>query len=210
MIAAERDRLQRLLTQQAYTLDAELGCIPSTGLATIHTCMKLGLSLQVFRMPLRPTLLRAPELAPRQPLAAAFHNWLGEQRIAWQLITAHGKHLTWPDMTAKIPPITRETEGHLDPYPYIFEWMEDAALLGPNSVEWANLVELATSSQFDWETHANHEQLRRLEPFFHLNRAKQETSNWWLYSNSLSTTIDILLRRLTQAQQFLYLEQAED
>ncbi|MDX1366870.1 hypothetical protein [Pseudomonas sp.] len=202
---AERDRFQRLLTQQASKLDADLGCPPSTGLATVHACMELGLSPHVFRMPLRPSLLRASELAPRQPLAAAFHNWLGEQRMAWRLIAAQDEHLNWPDMTANSHAITSETEGHLDPYPCIFDWMKNAASRGPSAVDRASLVELATSSQFDWKGHANHERLRQLEPFFHLDRVRQETPNWWLYSNSLSTTIDTLLRRLTQAQQFLYL-----
>lgn len=205
---AERDQFQHLLSQQASKLGAELGCLPSTGLATVNACMEQGLSLQVFRMPLRPTLFRVPELAPRQPLAAAFHNWLGEQRLAWQLIAAQGERLKWLDMTAKSHAVTSETERHLDPYPCIFDWMQDAALRGPNSVDRANLVELATSSRFDWEGHANHERLRQLEPFFHLDRTRQETPNWWLYSNSLSITIDTLLTRLTQVQHFLYLEQA--
>lgn len=207
MSDVERDQFQHLLTQQVSELAAELGCLPSTGLATVHACMELGLSLHVFRMPLRPSLLRAPELAPRQPLAAAFHNWLGEQRLAWWLIASQGDHLRWLDLTAKRGAIS-ETKGNLDPYPCIFEWMQGAALRGPNSVDRANLVELATSSRFDWEGYAKHEHLRQLEPFFHLDRTRQETQNWWLYSNSLSTTIDTLLRRLTQAQQFLYLEQA--
>ncbi len=204
---AERDQLQHILTHQAFELSAELGCLPSTGLATVYACMELGLSLQVFRMPLRPSLCRASDLAPRQPLAAAFHNWLGEQRLAWRLIASQGDHLRWPEMTTKGCAIPSETKGHLDPYSCIFEWMQDAAR-DPNSADQTSLVELATSSRFDWEGFAKHEHLRQLEPFFHLDRTRQETPNWWLYSNSLSITIDALLGRLTQAQQFLYFEQA--
>lgn len=206
----ERDRFQRLLTQQASKLHSELGCLPSTGLATVHACMELDLLVHVFRMPLRPTLLRAPELAPRQPLAAAFHNWLGEQRLAWRLIAAHGDHLRWLDMTAQMGAIIMKKEGHLDPYPCIFQWMQNAASRGPKAVDRANLVELATSSKFDWEGYAKPERLRQLEPFFHLDRSRQETQNWWLYSNSLSITIDTLLGRLTQAQKFLYVGQVAD
>lgn len=204
---ADCERLQYLLTQQALKLKTELGCLPSTGLTTIHTCIELGLSLHILRMPIRATLLRPPDLTPRKPLAAAFHNWLGEQRLAWQLIAAHGDRLRWLDMTAKTHETTGQTRGHLDPYPRIHDWMQVAALRGPNTVDQASLVELVSSSQFDWYGYANQERLRQLEPFLHLDRTSLETPNWWLYSNSLSTSIDTLLRRLSQAQQLLYLEQ---
>jgi len=208
MRAPDSERLQHLLTQKALKLKAELGCLPSTGLTTIHACIELGLSLRILRMPLRPALLRPPDLAQRKPLAAAFHNWLGEQRLAWQLIAAHGDRLRWLDMTAKTHKTTGQTRGHLDPYPRIHDWMQVAALRGTNAVDQASLVELVSSSQFDWYGYANQERLRQLEPFLHLDRTSLETPNWWLYSNSLSTSIDTLLRRLSQAQQLLYLEQA--
>ena len=204
----ERDRLRHILTQQASKLATELRCLPSTGLATVHACIELDLSVQVFRMPLRPTLFRAHDLSPRQPLAAAFHNWLGEQRMAWRLIASQGDRLNWRGMTANSCAIASETQGRLDPYPRIFKWMHDAALRGPDSADPANLVEVATSSQFDWEGYAKHERLRQLEPFFHLDRSKQKTLNWWLYSNTLSITIDTLLGRLTQAQRYLHAVQA--
>lgn len=205
---AERERLQHLLTKQASKLGTELRCLPSTGLATVHACIELGLSVQVFRMPLRAALFRASELAPRQPLAAAFHNWLGEQRMAWRLIASQGEQLSWLDMVAKRCAIAGETEGWLDPYPRIFEWMQHASVGGPDSVDPAKLVELAISSKFDWEGCAKHERLHQLEPFFYLDRTKQKTPNWWLYSNTLSITIDTLLGRLTQAQRFLHTTQA--
>jgi hypothetical protein len=204
----ERERLQYLLAKQVFKLGTELGCLPSTGLATVHACIELGLSVQVFRMPLRPALFRAPELAPRQPLAAAFHNWLGEQRVAWRLIASQGDQLSWLDMVAKHCAIAGETEGRMDPYPRIFEWMQIASMGGPDSVDPANLVELAIPSKFDWEGYAKHECLQQLEPFFYLDRTKQKTPNWWLYSNALSITIDTLLGRLTQAQRFLHTKQA--
>ena len=208
MRASDSKRLQHLLTHQALKLKTELGCLPSTGLTTIHACIELGLSLRILRMPLRATLLRPPDLTPRKPLAAAFHNWLGEQRLAWQLIAAHGDRLRWLDITAKTHETTGQTRGHLDPYPRIHDWMQVAALRGPNAVDQARLVELVSSSQLDWYGYANQERLRQLEPFLHLDRTSLETPNWWLYSNSLSTSIDTLLRRLSQAQQLLYLEQA--
>ncbi len=66
---AERERLQHLLAKHASKLGTELRCLPSTGLATVHTCIELGLSVQVFCMPLRPALFRDPELAPRQSVS---------------------------------------------------------------------------------------------------------------------------------------------
>lgn len=208
MNETERDGIQRLLTLQSTKLDAELGCPPSTGIATVHTCLSLGLSLSIFRMPLRPPLLRASELAPRYPLPAAFHNWLGEQRIAWRLISAHKERLRWSDMTTKLDNIDSEEGGVLNPYPSILGWMKNAARRGPDTNDQVTLIELTTSPRFNWGRHANHEYLRQLEPFLYLDRARQETRNWWLYSNSLSTAIDLLLGRLSHAQQRLYLEQA--
>lgn len=200
----EHEQLQHLLTKQASKLGAELRCLPSTGLTTVHVCIGLSLSVQVFRMPLRPTMFRASELPPRQPLAAAFHNWLGEQRMAWRLIASQGDQLSWPDMVAKRCAIAGETERGLDPYPRIFEWMQKASVEGPDFVDPANLVELANSSRFDWLGYAKYERLHQLEPFFYLDRTRQKTANWWLYSNTLSTAIDTLLGRLTQAQRFLH------
>lgn len=202
----EHEQLQHLLTKQASKLGAELRCLPSTGLTTVHVCIGLSLSVQVFRMPLRPTMFRASELPPRQPLAAAFHNWLGEQRMAWRLIASQGDQLSWPDMVAKRCAIAGKTEGGLDPYPRIFEWMQKASVEGPDFVDPANLVELANSSRFDWLGYAKHERLHQLEPFFYLDRTRQKTANWWLYSNTLSTTINTLLGRLTQAQRFLHMK----
>ena len=204
----EREGLQHLFAKHASKLGTELRCLPSTGLTAVHTCIDLGLSVQVFRMPLRPALFRAPELAPRQPLAAAFHNWLGEQRLAWMLIASRGNQLRWLDMVAKCCAIAGETDGRLDPYPRFFEWIKNATAGCPDSVDPANLVELATSSKFDWDAYAKHERLQLLEPFFYLDRTKQMTPKWWLYSNALSISIDTLLGRLTQAQRFLHAGQA--
>jgi len=140
----EHEQLQHLLTKQASKLGTELRCLPSTGLTTVHVCIGLSLSVQVFRMPLRPTMFRASELPPRQPLAAAFHNWLGEQRMAWRLIASQGDQLSWPDMVAKRCAIAGETEGGLDPYPRI--------LNGCRKLQWKARTSLIRRTLWNWRT----------------------------------------------------------
>lgn len=194
-------QLQASLATAAAELETELGCLPSAGLATVYALSGLGVSLQLYRMPLRPSLLRAPDMPARQPLAAAFHNWLGERRLAWQWWQALRPTLSWPQLCLSAD------DGHgagngAAPYPVLLQWF--AAHAGqPAQANTDTLQALTALPATAWYPSASAAQLKVLEGFFFLSRQQSDTANWWLYRNDLSPFIDTLLLRLMQMQQCL-------
>jgi len=193
--------LQGALSETAEELEAALECLPSTGFATTWALVQMGFALHLYRMPLRPSLRRPTGLSERTPLPAAFHNWLGERRLAWQYLYESTAILSWPQLPLSDGEAGERSEPTMeDPVRTLAQWFESQTG-EPDQRDFAGLVELARQPAGAWLQPADAVVLKSLEQFFFLKRDNHETPNWWLYSNELSPFIDTLLLRLMQVQQ---------
>ncbi|HCH0719301.1 TPA: hypothetical protein NKO89_003327 [Vibrio parahaemolyticus] len=73
-------------------LESQLGCKPSLGLLTTKTMLEFGVMTNISYMALMPSLERLLDYDERKALPAAYHNWLGERRIAFLWLDK----LNWP------------------------------------------------------------------------------------------------------------------
>lgn len=201
-----KEALESRLEESADKLKLELGCEPSSGLATVATFTLSTLPVEVYRMPLRPSLLRPSDLDERKPLACAFHNWLGEQRIAWRMIRSEPQ-LRWESFTRRKRQEASLKNGE-SPYQLLLEWMEMAEKNGPDWQHQHPLRELVNNQRLNWTVHQDRESLLKLEKFFFLERKERQTKKWWLYSNDLSQVLDNLLEIQTNAQHSWYAKEA--
>lgn len=201
-------KLQQALSEAEKHLEPHLGCMPSTGLATIYALSQMGFSLQIYRMPLQPCLHRPPGLSPRTPLPAAFHNWLGERRFAWEEFRKSPAISFWPQLGLPgVDKLTAAAAPEWDPFHALTQWFAYHAG-HPQRNGAAELIALAELSPAAWIPLADTITLRSLEKYFFLDRRRQYTPNWWLYDNELSRFIDVLLLRLMQAQQSWFVSAA--
>lgn len=194
------EQLQDKLNASALALCRQLGCLPSAGLAAVFALTDMDKALHLYQMPLRPSLLRAATMPMRQPLACAFHNWLGERRLAWQLLRSRRPLLNWQQLY--LPAEPADTADNItNVYPLLLEWFVSHANR-PEKADISMLQELAAQPAAAWFRTAEAVTLQALEGIFFLERL-QTTPNWWLYRNDISPLIDTLLLRLMQAQQHL-------
>ncbi len=192
----QRVQLQARLALAGVALTEKLGCLPSSGLATVHALAAAEVTLQLYRMPLRPSLLRAVDLPVRQPLAAAFHNWLGERRLAWHWWQSLRSSLHWPDLQLTAGEAISGIDCCEDPYPALLHWFANATDEARNA-DFAHLAELPGAV---WCHYVTSTRLLELEPYFFIQRQQRESANWWLYRNALSPLVDALLLKLMLAQ----------
>lgn len=199
--ADDCEQLQDKLNTTSQVLCSQLGCLPSAGLTAVFALTDMGVGLQLFQMPLRPSLLRVTTMPIRQPLAAAFHNWLGERRLAWQLLRGRQTLLNWPQLYLSTEPAGTAQDITIS-YPRLQEWFVTHAGRSEKA-DISTLQELAALPVTAWYPTAKVGALQALEGFFFLARQLQTTPNWWLYRNDISPLIDTLMLRLMQAQQHL-------
>jgi len=200
------EQLQHRLAESAIALERMLSCRPTAGLVTTHAMLQMGGALQLYRMPLRPRMLRAANMPARQPLAAAYHNWMGERRLALQWVKTHETQLEWTGLQLALPLADTSDKPIANPYPALLRCFESSTCTPSDSTA-DTLRQMATVQPLAWCLHANYAELNALETCFYLDRDSAITPNWWLYHNSLSLSIDRLMLRLMQAQQYLVAQQ---
>lgn len=197
--AASSAGLEKMLATKSAQLAAQLGCMPSSGLATVNCFSELAQTLQVDCMPLHPSLIRPAALSTRQPLPCVFHNWLGERRLARDIIARSSpKSIKWPELSSDIASNggSRQADA-ANRLRGVFQ--ENCAHPAAQS----ELRDLATASNESWLETVNLPILERLEPHFFLPRAVQDSGQWWLYDNDASWAIDTIVKRLMWCQQAL-------
>lgn len=189
--------LESALKREQADLRSTLGAPASSGLTFVRLACSLTPELWVYRMPLAPSLARPIGLGNRKPLACAYHNWLGERRLAFELIRSassdcqiHWKSLYFP---SREPSSVR----HGDP------WETLQAAASSRSTElWDQ------ASRYDTlhlAAHMDHARMQQIEHLFHLVVGENETPNWWLYDQQASAAIERLLKKLMWCQQQRYL-----
>lgn len=206
--------LSRVAQKQARIL----GAWSSSGLAVLG-CLygQAGLNVRVCQMNLLPSLIRTPELSARMPLAAAFHNWLGERRLAMDLLFGRGNDhavIDWPDFWLPAPisqaptrwqppirscPLAALTQlEHCNKAEGRKLWQQ---LAGTNTSHWLEAFSGAPapynngSGDIDSEAPesgnntSGFDKLIAAERLFVLPRDVQKTSLWWLYDNEVSVWV---------------------
>ncbi|MCX2497897.1 hypothetical protein OQ486_13955 [Plesiomonas shigelloides] len=206
------------LSRVAQKQERILGAWPSSGLAVLGCLYGLaGLNVRVCQMNLLPSLIRAPELSARMPLAAAFHNWLGERRLAMDLLFDTGNDhavIDWPDFWLPAPisqaPARWQPPSRSCPLAALTQlehcsktegrklWQQ---LAGMDASHWLEAFSGVPapynngSGDIDSEapTSGNNtpdlDKLIAADRLFVLPRDVQKTSLWWLYDNEVSVWV---------------------
>ena len=178
-------------------LRSALGARASSGLTFVSLACRLTPRLWVYRMPLAPSLARPVGLGNRKPLACAYHNWLGERRLAFEIIHTASDHcrIYWSSLC--IPDTEPSSARHGDP------WEALQAAASSRSTE---LWEQASQHDaFHWAAHLDKSRLKQVEPLFHLLTDESDTFNWWLYDQAASVAVERLVKKLMWCQQQCYL-----
>ncbi|TWU69655.1 hypothetical protein AYI74_04330 [Shewanella algae] len=206
------------LSRVAQRQERILGAWPSSGFAVLG-CLygQAGLKVHVCQMNLLPSLIRAPELNGRMPLAAAFHNWLGERRLAMAWLFGKGSDhavIDWPDFWLPaprsqapdmwLPPIKTCPFEALAQLEHCSKaegrklWQQ---LAGTNTNQWLEAFsgdpdsfENGSRAQASYGNGSGNKdsglnKLIAAERLFVLPRDAQETSLWWLYDNEVSVWV---------------------
>ncbi|KDM90725.1 hypothetical protein [Photobacterium galatheae] len=177
-------------------LEAHLGCKPSLGLLTIKTMLEYDVSVKVHRMALLPSLIRPQEYSERKALPAAYHNWLGERRLAQSLLDVR---LIWPEFVLREP-----DKGSTDVVPD-FSVLRELPNLPRD--EAGKLWEKFSNVHYHvWLEQADHEKLKSVESLFYISRDSDVTLNWWMYDNQLSFIVSRLQKTLAFVQQVICLQ----
>ena len=178
-------------------LRSALGARASSGLTFVSLACRLTSSLWVCRMPLTPSLARPVGLGNRKPLACAYHNWLGERRLAFEIIhtASHDCRIHWSSLCIPDPEPSSARCG--DP------WETLQAAASSRSTElWEQASRI---DAFHWAAHLDKSRLQQVEPLFHLLTDESETSNWWFYDQAASVAVERLVKKLMWCQQQCYL-----
>lgn len=188
------------LRHSATILEPLLGCFPSSGLVAVHAALPLAKHVSVYRMPLKPSLVRVANMSPRKPLACAFHNWLGERRLAFSLLREYGpERICWKSLF--LEPVVEDRGKLTDSDPLML--LTNLFSQGRNiqECELAEALEQLTGAGQDaWVRNIDETCLAALERHFFLSRHGSDTPNWWLYSNRISVPLDNILHRIMLCQ----------
>ncbi|WP_274026662.1 hypothetical protein [Vibrio parahaemolyticus] len=180
-------------------LESQLGCKPSLGLLTTKTMLEFGVRVNISSMALMPSLERSLDYDERKALPAAYHNWLGERRIAFLWLDK----LNWPGYLQKT--------SHHDQGSYVsrtpnFSMIQALPSL-PRKEASQLLKELSEVSSWAWFEQTTFSALKAIEPLFYVVRGMHFSPNWWLYDNELSIQVNRLHKNLMLAQQALFLSE---
>ncbi|MGR5452885.1 hypothetical protein [Vibrio alfacsensis] len=180
-------------------LESLLGCKPSIGLLTLKTMLEFGVTINVSRMNLLPSLDRPLDYNKRKALPAAYHNWLGERRLAsgWM------DKLNWPGYEMRLArhePVNDATSNR------ILSKLQSLPSL-PKEEATQLLKGLSEVKPLTWFEHIDCSSLKTIEPLFFVLRGRHISPSWWLYDNELSTEVNRLHKNLALAQQALLLSE---
>ena len=190
---------EEVLRNSAMALEPQLGCFPSSGLVAIYGALKLAKHVSICRMPLKPSLVRAADMSPREPLPCAFHNWLGERRLGSSLLREYGpERLLWKSFPLEAV-VDRGEPTDSSPLMLLRDLLGRGGSLQESEFA-GRLEELTRVEQRAWVRNAEEKFLTALESHFFLSRHRSDTANWWLFSNRVSVHLDNILHRLMLCQ----------
>jgi len=187
------DDFAKCIEVNSHQLEEQLGCVPSLGLVSIHTLLNCGLTPRVSCMYLLPSLKRAYNLSHWKPLSAAYHNWLGERRLALHWLD----NLDWPEFYLQAPYQSKRSYDNVFDCFSLLKQLPDLPREDTRQL-WKSLSQISHQS---WLEQANHTNMESIESLFYLSRNTQHSPNWWLYDNQLSNYVDRIQKVLAFVQQ---------
>tara|TARA_R110000868_G_scaffold96949_1_gene266636 strand:- start:5504 stop:6316 length:813 start_codon:yes stop_codon:yes gene_type:complete len=190
--------LQQKLRATSEELTLHLGCLPSSGLAAVACFSDFVKMTQVDCLPLIPSFARPANMNSRKPQACAFHNWLGERRLAMELQhLSSPERIRWPGFH-----FNSDCDGseQSDPLQRLLSVFDEKR---PSKHIRLELQALSTACNDSWLASLSLSTLEQLEAKFFLQRNVQHTAQWWLYDNEASSAIDRIFKRLIWCQQTL-------
>jgi hypothetical protein len=179
------------LNKTAHLITPQLKAWPSSGLSTLM-CLNEKIFIAITGMNLLPSLLRNEHLANNKPMPNAFHNWLGERRVAQLYLLPN---INWPEFWLK----ENITTGDKNEDPFV--------LLKKLPFAHGNIYlikQLANINKEGWLQYSDTTRLLEAEQYFYISRHQQRTPNWWLFNNEASKYMAKVQCTLAWVQQQLY------
>ncbi|PSW06069.1 hypothetical protein [Photobacterium lipolyticum] len=171
-------------------LENLLECKPSLGLLAIKTMLEYDVALKISCMALLPSLERPQNCSDKKALPAAYHNWLGERRLALAWIDS----LHWPEFWLSAP--EQSDISVTDSFSCLLE-LPDLPRHEASQL-WLTLSKVSFHT---WLEQANSKKLKAIEPLFYISGYRHISPNWWMYDNQLSVHVNCLQRTLAFVQQ---------
>lgn len=195
-----RRDIEALLNRGLLEHRERLGCLPSTGYAVVHALWHVPQAVCIQRIRFDPSLVRPAHLPVRKPLPQAYHNWLGERRTtfarwlrepqaswSWSLVTDGQRH------DADAATSAARVVDHLELLDAFNAAAQSGSVTPIRAISSARL--LASHALLSGSV-----RMSDLEERFHLDRARSDTRNWWLYDAEASVYVDQIARNIRDAQ----------
>lgn len=132
-------------------------------------------------------------------MPAAYHNWLGERRLALLWID----DLYWPEFLLQAP---HQSSASAAISPSSFLQLQQLPNVPRKEASelWKTLSKVSYQA---WLEQANYSNLKAVESLFYISRNSYLSPNWWMYDNQLSIHVNRLQKVLAFVQQaFVFAE----
>lgn len=175
-------------------LEILLGCKPSLGLLAIKTMLEYEVVVNISCMALLPSLERLQSYSDKKALPAAYHNWLGERRVALHWID----ELHWPEFLLNAAPHQDSASVAISTDSFLQLQQLPSLSRKEASQLWKKLSRVSYQAWLDQASCSN---LKAVESLFYISRNRHLSPNWWMYDNQLSIYVNRLQKVLAFVQQ---------
>ncbi len=183
------------LYRTAVELQRHLNNWPSIGLTTMLTLSRASIHFDIHWMNLFPVMARQNQTDLNRPLPSYFHNWLGERRVAFNMLPE-------PDYSHVICKLKLDCPEHS--FDCTSVTRDPFTLLEKLQFEDSNLSLVQDLASIDisvWLQSSTNQKLIKAERYFHLPRTKAHTMHWWLFNYQASQHMNHVRYVLAYCQQ---------
>lgn len=184
-VAPLNQKMVKRLNSTALKLEKQIHAWPSSGLTCLSTLKELGCSFEYCKMQFHPSFIRSSGQDANIPLAASFHNWLAEYRLAHALFHK-SSHIA-----------ANETRDEM------LNFKDPFTLLLSNELTLNDLERLCTTEYFIWQQYSTLSKIKAVEHLFYIKRNELRSTNWWFFDLYGSIAIDQIFKILMDCQKKL-------
>jgi hypothetical protein len=178
-------KISHSLKATALNIEKQINAWPSSGLTCLSTLKQLGCSIEFCKMQFQPSLLRSAEQDANVPLAACFHNWLAEYRLAHTLFNKSSHNGA------------EETKYE------VLNFKDPFTLLLSGELALNDLEKLGTTEYSIWYEYSTLSKIKAVEHLFYIKRNELRSTNWWFFDLYGSIAIDQIFKILMDCQKKL-------